>query len=103
MLPPTNERVEIVKYYMFHDVPRLILAKDGSGRFWILDCPSDDQLDDYSSYFSVVFAGTDPEKALATLEGTENCPAGMPVAMIPVADVQFDLTKRKASTLLHAS
>lgn len=100
MRPPNNEWLEIVKYYMFHDVPRLILVKDPSGRFWIFECPFDEQLDDYSNFFSVCFVGVDLAAALADIEKWGVCPPDLLEATIPIVDLQFDSTKRKACMII---
>lgn len=99
MLPPTDEWLEIVKYYMFYDVPRLILAQDTQGHFWILDCPFDEESDDYSKVFKVGFAGIDLAAALANIAAWNCCPNDLIEAFVPVVDLQFDPTKRKACML----
>lgn len=99
MLPKTNEWLEIVRYYMFHDIPRLMLVRQAEGQHWILDCKFSETLDDFSDFYSVFFVGSDQVAALAYLEKWESCVSKSSECVVQVTDLKFDSTKRKACYL----
>lgn len=90
---PYDRWLAIVTYRGFHDVPRLILATDYESRFWVLDCPFDDGLDNYVADYTVHYAGRDLGRAHEALErfGTgADHGLGAAIAHHPVGHVNFD-------------
>ncbi|MEK6409633.1 MAG: hypothetical protein AABN34_22140 [Acidobacteriota bacterium] len=83
-----------IRYRDFYDVPRIfITALDGQE--YLFDCPFDDDLDDYSDHYRVYQL---PAILESELEGSwELLPeqAERLLAAVPVAEVQFDSTKRQ--------
>ena len=100
---PHDQWLAIVTYLGFHDVPRLILATDYESRFWLLDCPFDDEIDDYKSDYRIYFAGRDLHKARETLERhgkSESTDLAEPIGRHPVEHVNFDETLRNRLKLV---
>jgi hypothetical protein len=83
-----------IRYRDFYDVPRIfITALDG--KQYLFDCPFDDELDDYSDRYRVYQL---PANLEDELEGSwERLPerAVRLLGVVPVAEVQFDPTKRQ--------
>lgn len=89
----------IVSYSDFYDVPRLLLAVDGTSNYWIFDCSFDDKVDDYSPDYNIYFAAKELEEAKASMslymEGTR-----LPlVGVASIGALEFDQTKRCAFRL----
>ncbi len=83
-----------IRYRDFYDVPRIfITALDG--KQYLFDCPFDDELDDYSDRYCVyqlpVILDDDLEGSWERLPDRAVCLLGA----VPVAEVQFDPTKRE--------
>ena len=91
---PPGISLKVVAYREFYDVPRLILASDLDARFWILDCPFDDEADEYSKTYSVFFVGHDLLESKRLLESWPNHPRGHGVGSVEVDRVRFDSTRR---------
>jgi hypothetical protein len=94
MMIPTDIWLTVVSYRDFYDLPRLIFIADEDLRYWILDNSFDDELDDYSSIYSVYFAGSQPEQAYAAFELHAGGEKGGVVEVVPTSHLKFDPTKR---------
>lgn len=97
---PLGTPLAIVAYRDFHDVPRLILATDSDGGFWVLDSHFDDDADEYSPVYKVFFVGDDLCAAKQALESWPNRSTGLGIGAIAVDRVRFDDTRRKALTCI---
>lgn len=94
---PADVALDIVEYRDFHDVPRLILAKDSLGCFWALDSRFSDELDEYESSYRVFFLGADKLLAHSLFERGAGDEAGLsPAEVLSVSLLTFDETKRKS-------
>ena len=86
---------EPIRYRDFYDLPRIFVTSY-NGKDYLFDCPFDDQFDDYPYSYRVYQLPTLPEEEL---QGSwEPLPelAESFLGMIPVAEIQFDPTKRKS-------
>ncbi|WP_157769446.1 hypothetical protein [Xanthomonas campestris] len=92
---PQGTPLKILEYRDFHDIPRLILAGEQGVRFWILDSPFDDSVDEYSKEYSVFFVGNDLLESRRLLESWSGHSGGLSVGSIAVDKVCFDETRRK--------
>lgn len=84
-----------IHYRDFYDLPRIFITSY-NGKQYLFDCPFDDELDDYSDSYRVYQIPALPEKEL---QGSwERLPelAMSFCGVVPVAEVQFDPTKRKS-------
>lgn len=82
-----------IRYRDFYDVPRIFLTTH-NGELYLFDCPFDEGLDDYSEHYQVYEL---PAVSEGELQGSwEHLPERAPRALgtLPVAQVQFDTTKR---------
>ena len=90
-------QLPIVKYFGFADVPREIVVRYHD-QLYLLDCPFDDELDDYAPTYQV-WALT-PEGYQRFERGEWNLDQLIDDATgageIPVADVRFDPTRRQS-------
>jgi len=86
--------MKIEEYRGFYDIPRLILASDGLGRFWIFDCPFDDIADDFPAFYHVVNAGTNYQEASAVFAAISFGKQVEYTHKAEIADVEFDETRR---------
>jgi hypothetical protein len=83
------------RYRDFYDVPRLI-AVDHEGRTYLFDSPFDDTADEYRDDYTVYLL---PDEVVPELEDGSwaRLPSvGTQVGKVPVGDVLFDRTKRRA-------
>jgi hypothetical protein len=83
-----------IRYRDFFDIPRIFITAH-DGKQYLFDCPFDDELDDYSDRYRVYQL---PASLEAELEGSWERLAERAVSLlgaVPVADVQFDPTKRQ--------
>jgi hypothetical protein len=97
MTPPTNKRLEIIKYRDFFDIPRYMLVSDSESQLWILECAFDDDLDEYPAEFYVFPAGADLAFAQETFElhAKYSANIGTPMLKVKVESIEFDSTKQK--------
>ena len=82
-----------IRYRDFYDLPRIFIASY-EGRQYLFDCPFDDELDDYPASYRVYLL---PALSEAELAGSwEHLPerATEFLGAVPLAAVQFDVTKR---------
>jgi hypothetical protein len=86
--------MKIEEYRGFYDIPRLFLASDGLGRFWIFDCPFDDVADDFPAFYHVVNAGTNYQEASAVFAAISFGKQVEYTHKAEIADVEFDETRR---------
>jgi hypothetical protein len=87
------ERVKIIDYRDFYDVPRALVVQ-WSGRTFLFDCPFNDQLDDYADSYVVYEL---PEYSPWDLERAWPQPSEIVsrrIGTVPVNGVGFDSTKR---------
>lgn len=91
-------RYRILAYRGFHDLPRLMLVTDSASKHWVLDCPFEDERDDYAPVYRVfaVDAG-----AAGPAEIWERHARGLlpGVGVLPVNRLQFDETRRASFIL----
>lgn len=102
MTVPFDAKLKIVAYRDFHDVPRLILARDTNGSDWILDCPFDDSTDEYSQEYSVYFVGDDILASGRVFDSWAVKSASAFAGSIAVRQVQFDSSRREELTCVRA-
>jgi hypothetical protein len=84
----------ILGYRDFYDVPRMILVRAGD-RWILLDCPFDDDADEYSLTYKVYELASDPREA----ERADWRPlpdSGRYLDEVLVDAVEFDETRRAA-------
>ncbi len=82
-----------IRYRDFYDVPRIFITTH-NGEQYLFDCPFDEERDDYSDQYDVYQLQAIPEDEL---KGSwERLPerGARAVGTVPVAQVQFDTTKR---------
>jgi len=84
-----------IRYRDFYDVPRIFITTH-KGELYLFDCPFDEELDDYSERYQVYQLPTISEDEL---QGSwEHLPerAASALGTVPVAQVQFDSSKRNS-------
>ena len=84
-----------IRYRDFYDVPRIFITTHNGG-LYLFDCPFDEELDDYSDRYQVYQL---PAISEDELQGSwERLPerAASVLGTVPVAQVQFDTTKRNS-------
>jgi hypothetical protein len=82
-----------ISYRGFHDVPRIFVTRH-HGQMYLFDCAFDEQIDDYPEQYQVFLM---PELADADLPKdwtTLSARALRHLGPIPIADVQFDPSRR---------
>jgi hypothetical protein len=85
-----------IRYSDFHDVARAFLV-EYEGAVYFFDCPFDDQLDEYPDAYQVFRIEDEHRAALADAVPWRNLRSmSTLVATIPVAEVEFDPTRRTA-------
>ena len=84
-----------IRYRDFYDVPRIFITTH-KGELYLFDCPFDEELDDYSERYQVYQLRTISEDEL--LGSWEHLPerAASVLGTVPVAQVQFDSSKRNS-------
>lgn len=84
-----------IRYRDFYDVPRIFITTY-NGELYLFDCPFDEELDDYSDHYHVYQLPAISEDELQ--DSWEHLPerAASVLGTVPVAQVQFDTTKRKS-------
>jgi len=90
----------IIQYREFYDFPRVFIIEYG-GRFLLFDGPFDEEIDEYSPFFTVFEMSSDklqPFLGQDMLLLWESLPslATKRIGKIPVSDVKFDPTRRQA-------
>lgn len=89
--------LRIAAYSDFHDVPRRIVVLDREFALWLFDSPFDETADDYTDDCAVYRIGTDTleaQRVLRTPSVRDALPADAFVGTVPVANVEFDATRR---------
>jgi len=84
-----------MKYCDFYDVPRLVAVTHDDALF-LLDCPYDDETEDYPAYHEVYRL---PPRRLDELAGASwegLAASGRRVGRIPVDAVEFDPSRRSS-------
>jgi hypothetical protein len=84
-----------IRYRDFYDVPRIFITTH-DGKLYLFDCPFDEELDDYPERYRVYQL---PAISEDELQGSwEHLPerAARVLATVPVAQVQFDSSKRNS-------
>lgn len=89
----------ILEYRDFYDVPRMILVRAGD-RWILLDCPFDDDADDYSLTYKVYELASDPREA-ESADWRPLTASGRFLNEVPVDAVEFDETRRAAFRSQH--
>jgi hypothetical protein len=84
----------ILEYRDFHDVPRLVLVQT-EGRYLLLDCPFDTDLDDYPPAYDVYELDADPRRTVGA-DWRELPARGRRLGRVPVESIAFDSTRREA-------
>ena len=83
-----------IRYRDFYDLPRIFITSY-EGKDYLFDCPFDDEADDYLDSYRVYQL---PVLSKEDLQGSwEHLPGSAAAFLgeIPVAEVQFDPTKRE--------
>lgn len=84
-----------IRYRDFYDLPRIFITTH-NGELYLFDCPFDEDRDDYSDRYTV---NQLPPLSEEELQGSwEHLPerAACVLGTVPVAQVQFDTTKRNS-------
>ncbi len=83
-----------IHYRDFYDLPRIFITSY-EGKDYLFDCPFDDELDDYpDSYRVYQLPALSEEELPGSWEGLPKL-AALYLGEVPVAEVQFDPTKRE--------
>ncbi len=83
-----------IRYRDFYDLPCIFITSY-EGKDYLFDCPFDDELDDYPKSYRVYQL---PALSKEDLQGSWERLPGLAAAFlgeVPVAEVQFDHTKRE--------
>jgi hypothetical protein len=83
-----------IRYRDFYDLPRIFITSY-NGQDYLFDCPFDDERDDYPDSYRVYQL---PALSKEDLQGSWEHLSGLAVNFlgeVPVAEVQFDPTKRE--------
>lgn len=91
----------IIKYRDFFDMPRLILAQDDSGKFWIFDSRFNEAEDEYSSNYYIFPLGENIESAIETYNMWGSS-IDIVCSTIPASCLTFDETRRKSFVISGA-
>ena len=92
-----------IRYREFYDVPRLFAFARGD-QWFVADCPFDGAADDYAASYRILRVRDDDVPRLAQPDWVDIVARAEPVGSVPVADVQFDQTRRESvdDALLNA-
>ncbi len=83
-----------IRYRDFYDIPRIFITAH-DGKQYLFDCPFDDELDDYSDRYRVYQLPAISEDDLKGSWERLSERAVRLLGVVPVAEVQFDPTKRQ--------
>ena len=81
-------------YRGFYDIPRMVAVTLGETTY-LLDCPFDESLDDYSPYFVVYQLPAGLEDLQREAAWNELPGMGRRVGRVPVDKVEFDASRRE--------
>jgi hypothetical protein len=83
-----------IRHRDFYDVPRLVVV-EYQGVVYVFDSPFDDELDDYPDHYTVYRLPRSELRRLDAASWEGLAAAGEELGRIPVADVEFDATRRE--------
>ena len=89
-----NAVMSPIRYYEFCDVPRAFIAADTAGTY-LLDCPFDDQLDDYPEFYEVFAMPALGDELLSGSWADLSRHALGRLGRVRVSDVRFDASRRR--------
>jgi hypothetical protein len=84
-----------IRYRGYYDIPRMIVVRKDLSLF-LLECPFDQSIDEYSSHFTIYRLPLDLESQLDTMSWAHLSSLGERLGQIPVDLVEFDATRRNA-------
>jgi hypothetical protein len=84
-----------IEYRGFHDIPRMVVVKWESA-LYLLDCPFDEEIDNFSPRFTVYLLPLDIESQLSEMSWESLPGIGERFGEIPVDIVEFDSSRRRA-------
>jgi len=84
-----------IEYRGFHDIPRMVVVMRENS-LYLLDCPFDAELDDFSPRFTVYLLPSDTEYRISGMSWEGLPEIGERIGEIPVDLVEFDATRREA-------
>ncbi|MCI1111697.1 MULTISPECIES: hypothetical protein [Stenotrophomonas] len=89
----------ILAYRGFHDLPRMMLVTDSASKRWVLDCPFEDERDDYAPVYRIHAVDTD---ITGPSEVWERHTLGLlpDIGALSVNSLQFDETRRASFILM---
>lgn len=88
--------MDIIEYGDFFDVPRLILAVDGSSSYFIFDSLFDDVFDDYSKNYNIYcISDCVARKGILYIYAMGGLDNAHFIANVPLMKISFDESKRK--------
>ncbi|MGF6417573.1 hypothetical protein ABH900_001040 [Stenotrophomonas sp. AN71] len=89
----------ILAYRGFHDLPRMMLVTDRASKCWVLDCPFEDERDDYAPVYRVHAVDAD---SVGLTEVWERHARGLlpDIGVLPADTLQFDETRRASFVLM---
>ncbi|WP_329850679.1 hypothetical protein [Stenotrophomonas pavanii] len=83
----------ILAYRGFHDLPRMMLAADSASKHWVLDCPFEDERDDYAPVYRIY--AVDADIAVPSEVWERHTRGLLPdIGVLSVNSMQFDETRR---------
>lgn len=85
-----------IEYREFYDVPRLLTVADDMGRVFMLDCPFNDEKDDYEDFYRVLLVRDDDLPRLPESDWRPVLERSRYVGVIPISRVVFDPTRRSS-------
>ena len=90
----TSDLVPLIEYRDFWDFPRIFLT-EYKERFYLFDCPFDDATEDFAEHYSVYHLTLDAFSEMRRARSWKALPEERElIGTIPVAEVQFDSTRR---------
>ena len=90
-----NEGTRVpISYRAFHDIPRAFVVKV-SGQTFLLDCPFDEEIDEYRDHFVVYRLPPHARDQLETMSWESLLSLGREVARVATRDVEFDPSRRR--------
>lgn len=90
-----NEKFVPITYREFYDVPRAVVVRV-DGQLVFLDCPIDFGTEEYPDVYDVYRLADELEETLDSVSWTDLCHLGKWIGTIPVDEISFDVSKRKA-------
>lgn len=91
----TTQKSLPIKYRDFYDVPRAV-AFEHRGATYLLDCPFDDEADEYGHSYCVYRLSSLQLDELDNMDWRELSKKGVVVGQLPVGNVEFDESKRRS-------